>query len=65
MSTFDFDFVQPEVKCQICGALYSGWHFCQGYSNRYYTASMGDVIDELKKIEILLEKIYEELRMKR
>lgn len=49
MSTFDFDFVQPEVKCQICGALYSGWHFCQGYSNRYYTASMGDVIDELKR----------------
>ncbi len=50
-------------KCSICGALYNGWHVCNGY--KHYTASMGDVIDELKKIEILLEKIYEELRMKR
>lgn len=66
MGTIINDSGMDYIKCALCGELFTGSHICPGYIHSlYYTASTGDIIEKLSKIEVLLQKIYEELRTKR
>lgn len=68
----DKDFEQPShMTCLLCGVEFVGEHQCVYTGKGFSTAGFSDytynagIIKELKNIEILLEKIFEELRMKR